>query len=94
MSEHCPVCQAGNNTIDLSNGEPCSDACALRASDELVHSIEAIVHKVAPFINREDFLDCMAGVAEDLAIMPAKRIGRVANDNGPSMASKAGVNCF
>lgn len=91
MCEHCPVCSAGDNRIDLSRGALCSDACALRASDELVHAIEAAVHELAPFIDREQFMDCMVGIADDLAIMPRKRIGRAANHNGPSMASLAGV---
>ena len=67
-SEHCPVCDGGSNTANLS--EFCSDACAMRASDVMVHAIEEAKHALAPFITREQFLDCMAGVADDLAIMP------------------------
>lgn len=94
MCEHCPVCDAGDNRINLSQGELCSDACALRASDELVHAIEAAVHELAPFINRENFLACMDGIADDLAILPRKLPirSRAANHNGPSMASLAGVH--
>jgi len=67
-SEHCPVCDAGSNTAHFAPGEVCSDVCKLRGNQEVSNAIENVVWDLSRSFTKEEFLEAMEGMADDLGL--------------------------
>jgi len=72
--EHCPACGSAVSAGGLGLDEYCSDACALRSSDEVFEALEGAIAKLAPQISRESFTDAMTRLADDLGLRQEHRL--------------------